>query len=240
MNDFFIYLKRPFFIADGEISFFQSIKYLVWAYILCMAAVLITGIAMGIIHIVLLLLYEINLVHDIFSNQKQLSSSLISPVLYIILIGPFIEEIVFRLFLNLRKLTIATSIAFLFYAISYYWIDTKYPQLNICLRIISSIGIAILIYKLIDENLLTVLQTKYFGYIFYITAILFGIVHLSNFSPISAKIISMAPLLVLPQICYGLVMGYLRLKLKNGFIWALALHIFINGTAQLVVSLFKT
>ncbi len=194
---------------------------------------------MGIIHIVLLLLYEINLVHDIFSNQRQLQSSIISPVLYFILIGPFIEEIVFRLFLNLQKLTVVTSVAFLFYAISYYWINTKYPSLNICLRVISTIGIAILIYRLIKENLLTVLKTKYFGSIFYVAAIFFGFAHLSNFSPLSAKIISMAPLLVFPQICYGLVMGYLRLKLKNGFIWGLALHIFINGTAQLFVSLFQ-
>lgn len=233
MNDFFKYLRNPLFITAAESPFSGKIKSFLWACLFCELAVLGTIIALGIINAVVWLLYETNLAREIYSNKKAIRTWVFPPALYIILIGPFIEELVFRLFLNLRKLTIAISLSVYFYLISANWIDTNYIALNVCLRIILVIIITFCVYRGISERSLILIRTRYFQYIFYVTAILFGIVHLSNFSPLSAKIILVAPILIFPQICYGLAMGYLRLKLKNGFVWGLALHVFINGTGQL-------
>lgn len=233
MSDLFKYLRNPLFITAAESPFSGKIKCFLWACLFCELAVLATIFVLGIINAVVWLLYETNLVSEIFSNKKAIKTWIFPPALYIILIGPFIEEVVFRLFLNLRKLTISISLSVYIYLISANWIGTKHIELNVCLRIILVIVVTILVYRGISERFLILMKTKYFRYIFYSAAILFGFVHLFNFSPLSMKVILVSPLLILPPVCYGLAMGYLRLKLKNGFIWGLALHIFINGTTQL-------
>jgi membrane protease YdiL (CAAX protease family) len=67
---------------------------------------------------------------------------------------------------------------------------------------------------------------------FYVFALAFGYIHLFNYQ-IDTQILLFSPLLVLPQIILGLVIGYVRIRL--GFLWAVALHAFYNG---ILVSLF--
>lgn len=67
---------------------------------------------------------------------------------------------------------------------------------------------------------------------FYVFALAFGYIHLFNYQ-IDAQILIFSPLLVAPQIILGLIFGYIRIRL--GFLWAVAIHAFYNG---ILVSLF--
>jgi len=69
-------------------------------------------------------------------------------------------------------------------------------------------------------------NASYFRIIFYISVILFGAVHITNFE-ISPTVLVLMPLLVAPQLVAGIFLGYTRVKL--GLIWAILLHAFHNA-----------
>ncbi len=62
---------------------------------------------------------------------------------------------------------------------------------------------------------------KSFKFIFYMFAIVFGLVHLSNYK-LTTNIILLAPILVLPQIILGGYLGCIRIKF--GLLWSVFLH----------------
>ena len=68
-----------------------------------------------------------------------------------------------------------------------------------------------------------------FKYAYYISVILFGAIHLTNFGDFS-KHLWMAPLLVSPQLSLGIFTGYIRVRF--GLLWSIALH----ATYNLVLS----
>ncbi|MRH99289.1 CPBP family intramembrane metalloprotease [Kriegella sp. EG-1] len=65
----------------------------------------------------------------------------------------------------------------------------------------------------------------YFKIIFWILTIAFGLIHITNFE-ITSTTILLAPLLVLPQIIVGAMLGYIRIKF--GLVWAIGLHATYN------------
>ena len=67
---------------------------------------------------------------------------------------------------------------------------------------------------------------KFYGWIFYLISIAFGLIHILNFEP-SLNIYLLAPVLVAPQILIGINLGYLRIRF--GLIWSILFHAFYNG-----------
>lgn len=67
---------------------------------------------------------------------------------------------------------------------------------------------------------------KVFRIAFYVFAILFGYVHITNYE-ISTNVLLLSPILVLPQILLGFYLGFIRIRF--GFLWAIALHAAYNG-----------
>ena len=63
---------------------------------------------------------------------------------------------------------------------------------------------------------------KYFHFFFYLSAVLFSLVHLSNYDNSSLLFYIFAPIIVLPQLIAGLTFGYVRMKL--GLIWSILMH----------------
>ena len=61
--------------------------------------------------------------------------------------------------------------------------------------------------------------------IFYVAAIIFGLIHISNYE-MTNEVLLVAPLLVLPQIVVGLLLGFLRVR--YGFFWGFLLHALHN------------
>lgn len=67
---------------------------------------------------------------------------------------------------------------------------------------------------------------KSFKIAFYVFAVLFGYVHISNFE-ITTNVLLFSPLLVLPQILLGGYLGFIRVRF--GLHWAIFLHAAYNG-----------
>ena len=92
--------------------------------------------------------------------------------------------------------------------------------------------LAPLLEELIFRAPLTLFKIKHFKIVFYAFAIVFGLVHLSNY-PYTTNVLFLAPILILPQVILGFYLGYTRIKL--GLLWSMLLHACYNAFFMLIV-----
>ena len=84
-----------------------------------------------------------------------------------------------------------------------------------------------IIEELIFRGPITLFKTpKGFRAAFYFFTFMFGFIHITNFG-ITATVLLLSPLLVLPQLFVGLALGYIRVK--QGLLWSIALHAVYNS-----------
>jgi len=139
---------------------------------------------------------------DMHSLQKIFQE--MEPVLiffFAVIMAPLLEEVMFRLILRFRS-------NFL---------------------ILWSIHIGVALHLGQKRSLLKTARKvwdKFYGWIFYLMAAAFGLMHIMNFEP-SLNIYLLAPILVAPQILIGINLGYLRVRF--GLIWSILFHAFYNG-----------
>lgn len=104
------------------------------------------------------------------------------------------------------------------------------------------VGLAVILAPLLEEAIFrapitAIKNPKYFKITFYISAILFGFVHITNFD-ITTNILLLSPILVLPQILLGCYLGFIRVKF--GLLWSILLHAAYNGILIGFSFLFET
>lgn len=92
-------------------------------------------------------------------------------------------------------------------------------------------GLAVIIAPVLEEfifrgPMVFFKKRGYFAAVYYFLTLLFGLVHLSNFDTITNAGILM-PLLVLPQLCAGLFLGFTRVKI--GLLWSMLVHALHNA-----------
>ena len=132
-----------------------------------------------------------HMMNDLFESTPVLVTLLLT-----IILVPFIEELVFRLFLKWKR--------------------------NYLLLLIVSI------FPRSRESLYNFWKTNY-GYVFYFSVITFGFVHITNYESDTIPLWVM-PILVLPQLFGGVLIGYLRVRynfMYGFFVHALSNAIFI-------------
>ncbi len=64
-------------------------------------------------------------------------------------------------------------------------------------------------------------ESKFFNIAFYVSIILFGLIHITNFE-ITATVLVLTPFLVAPQLILGVFTGFIRVKFGLG--WSILLH----------------
>lgn len=74
-------------------------------------------------------------------------------------------------------------------------------------------------------------KPKTFKIIFYVFAITFGLVHITNFK-LTTNVILLAPFLVAPQIILGTYLGFIRIRF--GLLWSILLHATYNAFFMLI------
>ena len=147
---------------------------------------------------------------DMHSLQKIFQE--MEPVLiffFAVIMAPLLEEVMFRLILRFRS-------NFL---------------------ILWSIHIGVALHLGQKRSLLKIARKvwdKFYGWIFYLMALAFGLMHIMNFEP-SLNIYLLAPILVAPQILIGINLGYLRVRF--GLIWSILFHAFYNGVLMSIALL---
>ncbi len=89
------------------------------------------------------------------------------------------------------------------------------------------LGIYFLLYLKFRYNKIAFYRwyIKYFKFIFYISALVFGLLHINNLDFPGYAVIVL-PIMVLPQIFSGLLLGFMRMK--YGFIYSVLLHMSFN------------
>jgi hypothetical protein len=136
-------------------------------------------------------------------------------VLYISLIGPVIEEVIFRLPLSFKRRHIA--IAFGFALVLLARVIPGLGQQNLIINILARAALFVVGYfallKSLPQNT-TPNKRAQKGFIV-ASIIIFGLLHTFNFAPFQLGIIYIYPLYVLPQLFMGWFLTYIRFK--NGF-----------------------
>ena len=195
-TDLVLFLKNPIDQAGEPISTKQKIKLL-----LSLLAIEIPFILL--FSILLQGLESLELVDNKDHSVLKMMQSMPVAVFFFVavIITPFFEELLFRLYLRYRHNYVFTTI----------------------------IGLASLTGSTNREktsNSLRSFWTKRYKYIFYFSALIFGFVHLFNF-PFSLTILLLSPILVAPQIILGSIIGYLRVR--YGFMMGFFMHALHNA-----------
>lgn len=172
--------------------------------------------------------------HLVLEFMKDNSKTVI--IILLILVGPFIEELIFRLPLRLKK---AYFIPFILIILSYAG-SLIFKKLNLSLAVSIPLFVAItafLIFYIFNRKMAekrdTFLTTNYSLY-FYSVTVLFALFHLSNYK-YTPNLLIFAPIVVLPQFICGFLFGFIRIK--QGFIWSFFFHAFHNAVFVLPVLL---
>jgi membrane protease YdiL (CAAX protease family) len=180
-QDFVAFLKHPSEQPDPIQTRKQKAKRLFSLLIIDMAVMVV----------LVPVIYGIDKLGLVDSENHQITKLMNQyPILFIILllvvITPFIEELIFRLYLRF-----------------------KYNYVTQSILLLSSVTGAQNKSKL--EIFLKNFWSKNFKTIFYLSAILFGYVHIFNYE-YSTTILLLSPILIATQFVAGLFLGYLRMK----------------------------
>lgn len=190
------FLRNPKDETGPELTIAQKFKIL-------FSLLLLEIPLMGAFSLIMMGLEELKLVDSEGHKVVELFKSLPVVVLIILtaIIIPFFEELIFRLYL-------------------------RYKNNYLLHFIISLVSLTGARNEKKAETALTSVWEKKYTYIFYFSAILFGIVHITNYK-LSYTILLLSPILIAPQILVGLFIGFLRVR--YGFVWGFLLHALHNA-----------
>ncbi|TKT93102.1 CPBP family intramembrane glutamic endopeptidase [Dyadobacter frigoris] len=195
-------------------------------------------VLIGVIFLIempLKLLLNISVLENLAHNRQAFreSTTPVRAVLDICLVGPFIEEGVFRLMLLLESRYLQLISVFLLIDTitkfhRFYFSSFQYEV------IVVSILVMLFFYNHISIRSETpVLPKEFYNYACWFSIITFGLVHIRNFAPIDGSILFLYPFYVLPQLVYGVVLSYTALKYKS-IVWPFLIHAGINSSAEVM------
>jgi len=188
-----------------------------------------------------------------YTGQNQVLETISSIPIWLFLIlasvqAPLTEEISFRLFLNPSKFKLSLALfGFCFYFLSIlnsFDLVFSYsfiPILPILFsNIINSLILSITLYFTFKTNnnfyitIFDYIKTNFF-WLFYGSSVIFGLIHLQNFTKLDffTNYFWLLPILVLPQTIVGVVLAYIRVK--NGIVWSIMAHSFYNFITALPI-----
>jgi hypothetical protein len=222
LQDFLQFLQKPRPEA-AEIPSSEKILPVIFLSVFAVAAGVMAGIVPG-------LLQKSGLIEPLdLSRMKMLVEKLgvSGLLLFACVAAPILEEILFRWHLTSSRLSVTFfTIAFLLIVAGY--VTPGVPIINFLLGFFAVIGL-IALWLTKDPALLRALETrwrKWYTFVFYLTALIFALYHITNYSP-SARQLAFAPLIVLPQLAAALFFGYTRVR--YGLTWSMLMHGLYNA-----------
>ena len=217
-QDLFIYLKYPNQEEQYDINSISVFLRLVWKSVLLLIGIdIIAGI------IIVMPLSSFNL----YPSLKEVKFTSIN-ILKITLLFPIVEELIFRLPLKIRKINFATSLSLILLLVLNKWYN-----FNVYLALIFSVVLFLSLYLAIRGKSSFIIKlnsffTTNFWSIFYLQAMIFGFLHLSNYA-VDYKYFYLFPFIVLSYISKGCLLGYLRIRFTKGIYLCIASHIVANS-----------
>jgi len=105
-------------------------------------------------------------------------------------------------------------------------IDKVLEEYSLPFLIFAAVILAPLIEEIIFRGPMIYFRNKpYFKIVFWLLTLIFGFYHITNFE-ITTIILFLSPLLVLPQIIVGAILGFVRVRFN--LLWAIGLHAAYN------------
>lgn len=176
------------------------------------------------------------------SNVSKLEiqqHSMLYMIVVIVVIGPILEETMFRLSLIFKPLYMSLSCAILFlYLYSFYtgvaldsW-DFWITRAGLCTVVF------LFVYGVTARyaNFFTAFWKKNSYTKIFLASFLFGVFHLMNYPSDSLSWLN-STILVLPYFASGLI--YSHLRLTYAFRWTVVVHVLFNGMGLLLTSIFS-
>ncbi len=220
----FNFVKSPDYSADSNQKIFHKFK---WLFLLLVLDAILTLLVVLIQRIPVAMGFN-------FPHKDELTrfyfSQEINPLIIAfvtIIFAPFIEELIFRLPLRIKR---NNFIPFIFIGILFVGLSIihKYFGSVMILYLIPlflfGIAFTLNFNKKSFQSISHLFKSNYKVY-FYSFTILFALIHIANYK-FSWQIVFFAPLLVLPQFIGGFLMGFMRIRF--GLLWGFFLHALHN------------
>jgi len=225
IKSFFEYLKNPVTNENSDLFTFRIYFKLIG---MCYLFIIVSSIILNIIKSL-----DVLPGYTVPKIESFAKSGSIILFLFVVIFGPLLEEILFRLNLKITKLNISAFLTGLLVLI----IQVSFFRKFHFFIYLSTIPIFALIYYAINhfhfpiEKIDHFVKSK-FRYVFHFSAIVFGMIHLTNYATIYWWMIVLIPFLTAPYIAMGYVFGYARMK--YGFANGLLMHSTINFISVLL------
>lgn len=221
------YFKKPVYQATESSTLRNSLKVLFFVFMYAFLFIFINYCITSVVDFILK--FEFNFSFIDLINKVQFTQSERYNVFYILIAAPVLEEIMFRLPLkfNRTNLFIAILTFYFFFYLRYAGLYVSFWGSQLVITIIFITLCWFVIFYLCKNSFYKTISTKYFGFLFYILAITFGLLHITNFIEFVPKnLVYFSPIFAFHQVIMGFSLGYIRVK--KGLIWSIALHVCFN------------
>jgi len=209
MNTYFNYFRNPVPSSNErpEFIYFLGLFALYLFFILPVGAVLF--MITKVLHI-----------SDVINTVKINSQF----VLFLMILAPFYEEVLFRSWLKLKKIIVILLIMTLPLLAAKAIYDGKSASAVVVIFLL--IGFLVLLLSVGREKI-EAYVASHFRYFFYASILIFGLLHATNFRGNPYLILMLSPILAAPQLLLGCILGVIRMK--HGLVYSILFHAAINS-----------
>jgi uncharacterized protein len=209
------YLKNPLYIKCEKVEWSLFFKLLAFFYFISVPLGLITGLIIKVL--------KFHETEFDYSSLKILFAGL--------MLGPIIEEFLFRFLLIPRHINIVIFTCFSFCLAMISLLKGS----NIYLIIFLTLGFISFLFCLNTTYLRKAQKflLNHYCFYFYLSCILFGFYHITNYIPVNYKLILVMPIIVFPQMVIGVFLGYIRMKF--GILYSILFHSITNVLPILIL-----
>ena len=215
MRDLINYLKNPVLNSSKA----PRIKYFLFLFFIDFLAAFVFSFCISFIrkH------FDIN--HIVLGLTRR------DTILFGVIFAPITEEVIFRSLLRFKKINI---ILFIITLTAYVAIAAfHFKTLNVILALFILISFIILLTTIPTSKIESFISSK-FKYFFYGTSLIFGLLHIFNFTGNLYLMLAFLIILTAPQIVGGLILGYIRMN--YGLVYSILFHITGNGFIIILLS----
>lgn len=146
--------------------------------------------------------------------------------LFVGLYGPLVEEMLFRLGLSFKRKTVALWAGFLPILLTLSLWRSKGCWDILPWAVIIGVCLFWLICRYTTNEQWTNWRKKFIIPAMWISTIIFGLMHMMNFSVLNLQVFPYVFVAILPQMAYGCALAYVRVN--QGFWWGVLLHCIYN------------
>ncbi len=173
---------------------------------------------------------------EVLQKQEQTGETLVSFMIGSLISAPIFEELAYRWGLRFSPLRVAVSLGLL----AFYWLPYGGSYSTDILEVLDEpgfylmVGMALVVgatvYALLRISFFAQTLRRWwgrnFGWVFYASSLLFGLMHVFNVREVTATVVSLAFFITFQQITMGLFNGYVRIR--YGFGQAVVQHSLFN------------